>query len=160
MDRRRASNDIPVAPWMTRLVAKQPEGNYTPDQIAKSLELAIAMNNGDPAKVRASLHKLALKAPAAHQPYIRKLDHRSDEQMLKQVQAFIDITNEKLALLLKEVPSDPEQEVSIEPRRESGLSSGDSAWGDDWDRSSRSKPRSRGHRAVRAAKRKQAEAGD
>lgn len=157
MKRRGPSNVIPVAPWMTRLVAKAPEGTHTPDQIAKSLELVIAMG-GDAAKVRSAIHRLALKAPLAHQPWVRKLDHKSDEQMLKQVQAFIDITNEKLALLQKEVPSDREQKVRPEPNRESDLCSSSSDWGDDWDRPSRSKPRSRGHRAVRAAKRGQAEA--
>lgn len=157
MKRRGPSNVIPVAPWMTRLVAKAPEGTHTPDQIAKSLELVIAMG-GDAAKVRSAIHRLALKAPLAHQPWVRKLDHKCDEQMLKQVQAFIDITNEKLALLQQEVPSDPEQELSVEPRWESPIRSD---WGEDNDDGYlRSKPRSRGHRAVRAAKRGQTETGD
>lgn len=159
MKRRGPSNVIPVAPWMSKLVAKAPEGTHTPDQIASSLELVIAMG-GDAAQVRLALHRLALKAPLAHQKWVRKLDHRDDEQMLKQVQAFIDITNEKLAQLQKEVPDEPRQEVSAEPSGESGMPAGDTAWGDDWDRSSRSKPCTRGHRAVRAAKRGQAEAGD
>lgn len=157
MKRRGPSNIVPVAPWMTRLAAKAPEGTHTPDQIATSLELVIVMG-GDAAKVRSAIHRLALKAPLAHQPWVRKLDHKNDEQMLKQVQAFIDITNEKLALLQKEVPSDPEQEFRTEPSRQS---SEDPRWGfDDDDGPVRSKPRSRGHRAVRAAKRGQAEAGD
>lgn len=154
MKRRGPSNVIAVAPWMTRLVVKAPEGTHTPDQVAKSLELCIALNDGNPAKVRSALHLLATKVPLAHQKWVKKLDHRNDEQMLKQVQAFIDITNEKLALL-KEPEIEPRQEIRAGPGRESPE---DPRWErDDDDGPVRSKPRSRGHRAVRAAKRGQAE---
>lgn len=159
MKRRGPSNIVPVAPWMTRLAAKAPEGTHTPDQIATSLELVIAMG-GDAAKVRSAIHRLALKAPLAHQPWVRKLDHKNDEQMLKQVRAFIDITNEKLALLQKEVLSDPEQEFRTEPGGESPGSSFGEQFERDWDDDGdiRRPRRSRGHRAVRAAKRGQADA--
>ena len=155
MKRRGPSNIQPVAPWMTRLVAKPPEGTHTPDQIAKSLELCIALNDGDPAKVRSALHLLATKAPLAHQKWVRKLDHRNDEQMLRQVQAFIDITNEKLAQL-QENQHDPEPE---QPAPVFAQTSGDSQ-SFDWDSELddgrvRKGPRSRGHRAIRSAKRQQ-----
>lgn len=151
MKRRGPSNIVPVAPWMTRLAAKAPEGTHTPDQIATSLELVILMG-GDAAKARSAIHRLALKAPLAHQPWVRKLDHKNDEQMLKQVQAFIDITNEKLALLQKESTDEPKEEPFAGPD-----------WGSDtldWDASMddvRVSRRSstRGHRAIRAAKRGQ-----
>ncbi|MNG11387.1 hypothetical protein D3C84_949290 [compost metagenome] len=78
-------------------------------------------------------------------------------QMLVAVNEFIAKVNLSLAQFIQE-KVDVRFEQCVAPRGESDLRSDGSDWGDDWDRPSQPKPSSRGLRAVRAAKRQQAEA--
>lgn len=159
MKRRGPSNVFTVPSWMKNLQAKGPEGTMTPDQVAKSLELNILFNNGDLTKLKNCIATLTPKVPLKNQPFMRAL---GTGDVWANVQALIDKSNEKLALLTKEAPIEPRRETVA---AESGGESHDDQiqlpgdWGDDvGDRPDRSKPRSRGVRALRAAKRGQAEA--
>lgn len=153
MKKKGPSNVFTVPKWMAGLQAKAPEGTMTPDQVAQSLELNIMFNDGDLTALRDCIAGLTIKVPLKNQSFMRAL---GTGDVWANVQALIIKSNEKLALIPKEAPIEPRREevpvcVSGESREHAG---------DDWvyDDSLPSKRRTRGHRALRSAKRGQAEA--
>ena len=155
MKRRGPSNVFTIPKWMTNLRVKEPEGTMTPDQVAASLEMNILFNDGNREKLISGILSLVPKVPLKNQSFMRDL---LKGDVLANVQSLIRKSNEQLALLPKEAPIEPrKQELPAQPCGHSDPDRG-GEWNDDWDRSSEPKPRSRGQRALRAAKRGQAEA--
>lgn len=158
MNTKQPSNVFTIPNWMKNLKVREPEGSYTPDQVAAVLEMNLLFN-GDVASLRASIQTLIPLVPLKRQPTLKAFLSAPDEDIITVVQAFIEMVNLKLAPILKEATHVKQrEELPAEPSGESVMSGPDDDWGDDWDRSSKRKPSSRGLRAVRAAKRGQAEA--
>lgn len=146
---------------MQNLRAVEPSGNKTPDEVAFSLEFNMAYHNNDVARLRVVIKEQIPLVPLKHQKMLKAFLAMDDAPMVIAVVAFIEKCNQLVAeLKSKEAPIEPRrEEVPAEPSREGvHYDAVDGGWVDDWDRPSRSKPRSRGHRAVRVAKRGQAEA--
>ena len=129
MKKKGTSNVFTVPKWMAGLKAKAPEGTMTPDQVAQSLELNILLNNGDLTALRDCIAGLTIKVPLKNQQFVRAL---GTGDVLENVQALINKSNEKLALIPKEAPIEPRrEEVPVCISGESPVPSTDSGWGDD-----------------------------
>ena len=140
---------------MLNLRVREPEGTYTPDQVAAILEMNLLLN-GDVDSLRASIQALIPLVPLKRQQTLKTFLAAPDCDIITVVQAFIELVSLKLAPILKEATHVEQHEIL--PARPSGESSG-TTWDDSMDTSRvRGKPSTRGHRALRAAKRQQADA--
>ena len=156
MNKKGPSNVFVVPSWMKNLQVLPPSGSMTPDQLAESIELCLLLNGGDLTILKDCITGLICKVPLKNQPFVR---HLLVGDVMANVQNLIRKSNEKLALITKEAPIEPRTEEV--PDLASGQSDSHSPvveWGSDWDSPSGPKPRSRGLRALRSAKRGQAEA--
>ena len=142
--------------WMTGLKVREPEGTYTPDQVTAVLELNLMLNDSDVVSLRACIKDLVSKVPLKRQKVLKAFLDMEASKMLVAVNEFIAKVNLSLAQFIQE-KVDVRIEQCVEPCGESDLRGTSSDWGDDWDRPSGPKPSTRGLRAVRAAKRQQAE---
>lgn len=149
------SNVFVVPNWMKNLQVLPPSGSMTPDQLAETIELNLLLNGGDLTSLKDCITGLISKVPLKHQPFVRLL---MVGDVMVNVQNLIRKSNERLALITKEAPIEPRtEELPAGSGWESPVPSTDSGWGDDWDRSGKPKPSSRGLRALRSAKRGQAQ---
>lgn len=148
---------------MRNLRVREPEGTYTPDQVAAVLEMNLLFN-GDVESLRASIQTLIPLVPLKRQQTLKAFLNAPDCDIVTVVQAFIEMVNLKLAPILKEAAHvEQREELPVGTSGDSVLDNNrpiDSGWGDDddWDRSHRPKPSTRGLRALRSAKRQSAEA--
>ena len=165
MKKKQPSNVFTLPNWMTNLRAREPEGTYTPDQVSAVLEMNLLLN-GDVESLRASIQTLIPLVPLKRQQTLKAFLSAPDCDIITVVQAFIEMVNIKLAPILKEA-------AHVEPRKEElpppgftpefgressdAWQSTDGDWEDDCDL--RCKPSTRGLRALRRAKRGQAEDG-
>lgn len=161
MKKKSPSNVFTIPKWMTSLRIQEPEGTKTPDQVATSLELNLQWNDNCVEKLRNCIKLQVPLVPLKHQKVLKAFLAMKSQDLLPAVQAFINKANNMVAQLKVEEIEPTRQTLPAEP---SGESYDDQVqlprdWGSDsWDRPDRSKPRSRGQRALRAAKRGQAEA--
>lgn len=154
MKKKQPSNVFTLPNWMIGLKAREPEGTYTPDQVSAVLEMNLLLN-GDVESLRASIQTLIPLVPLKRQQTLKAFLSAPDCDIITVVQAFIDMINIKLIPILKELQHAEPREEEF-PAATSGESSdaglthvGD--WEDDSDL--RSKPSTRGRRALRASKR-------
>ena len=148
--------------WMVGIKAKEPEGNYTPDQISNLMEINLLLNDSNPDCLRECVSGLVTKVPLKNQQMLKTILSISDDQvLLTKVNEFIDKVNAVLVQFQKDVldHAEPSKEelpaggLEVEPSGDS--SNAGSAYSGDWEDSSdfRRKPSSRGVRALRSAKR-------
>lgn len=131
---------------MKNLRARVPEGTYTPDQVAASLELNLLLN-GDVTSLRNGITTLISLVPAKRQGILKAMLTEKDDIIIPSVQAFIEEVNAKLAPVLKELE---QQATPVEPVE---IPQPVVYEGDEWDRPTGRKPNSRESRALRKAKR-------
>jgi hypothetical protein len=144
---------------MRNLRVVEPEGAYTPDQVSTVLAMNLLLN-GDAPSLRDCVKGLVPKVPLKHQKVLKAFLAMDDSSLLESVNEFIAKVEASLAQSIQE-KIDVRLEECVVTRGESHIDADQLStnWGnDDWDRSGRSKPSTRGLRAVRAAKRGQAEA--
>lgn len=140
------TNIFTIPQWMKNLCARVPEGTYTPDQVASTLELNLLLN-GDVASLRSSITTLIPLVPAKRQAFLKALLSEKDDSIITVVQTFIEKVNVKLAPVLKELE---QQATPVEPVE---IPQPVVYEGDEWDRPTGRKPNSRESRALRKAKR-------
>lgn len=150
--KKKPSNKFIVPKWMIGLKAREPEGTYTPDQVAAVLEMNLLFN-GDVESLRTGIQTLIPLVPLKRQKTLKAFLDAQDSNIVEVVTAFITEVSIKLAPILKEVQHVQPEEQPAGTSGQSPVPSTDSEWGDDWDRPSERKPSSRGLRALRSAKR-------
>lgn len=160
--KKKPSNVFNIPKWMQNLKVVEPSGNKTPDQVSVTLELNMAFNDNSVDKLRDCIKDQIPLVPLKHQKMLKAFLAMNDASLVIGVSAFIQQCNFMVAeLKAKEAPIEPtREELPVEPSGESvcGGVQLSSDWdSEDWGGESGPKPSSRGNRAVRAAKRKQAD---
>ena len=156
MNTKERSNVFTIPNWMKNLKVREPEGSYTPDQVSTVLAMNLLLN-GDAPSLRDCVKGLVPKVPLKHQKVLKAFLAMDDNSLLKSVNEFIAKVEASLAQSIQE-KTDVRLEECVGTSGQSDMRSDGGDWGDSWDRSGRHKPSTRGLRAVRAAKRGQAEA--
>jgi hypothetical protein len=157
--KKQPSNVFTMPSWMKNLRVREPEGTYTPDQVAAVLELNLLLN-GSVESLRDSLQTLVPLVPLKHQKVLKAFLVMDDSNLLTSVNEFITKVNASLVQIMQE-KTDVRTEQCAEPSGESANHDGHfpADWGDDdWGSTRGPKPSTRGLRALRASKRGQAEA--
>lgn len=157
--RKKPSNVFDIPKWMQNLRVVELSGNKTPDEVAFSLEFNMAYHNNDVARLRVVIKEQIPLVPLKHQKMLKAFLAMDDAPMVIAVVAFIEKCNQLVAQLKEEqhVEEQPAGGLAPPASGESAGSGPSGDWGDDWDSPRRFKPSTRGNRAVRAAKRGQAE---
>lgn len=151
---KKQSNVFDLPMWMMNLQARRPEGTFTPDQVAVFIEINLLLN-GDSQSLCRCIAELIKRVPIKNQHLLESFIAGTEEQMFSRVRAYLDVVRIKLAELPKETTDGKVEEPSTRRGDDDSWEREVSDWEDD--SSVRCKRGSRGNRAVRAAKRQQAD---
>lgn len=154
--KKKPSNVFNIPKWMQNLKVVEPSGNKTPDQVSVTLELNMAFNDNSVDKLRDCIKDQIPLVPLKHQKMLKAFLAMNDASLVIAVSAFIQQCNFMVAeLKAKEAPIEPTREeipavaggYCEQPDRDTSMD----------DMRVPYKRSARGNRAVRAAKRKQAD---